>query len=83
MMIEVECYAGYRYPEHPRSFQLKQRKYRVEQVIDRWFGTMELYFKVLAEDQKIYLLKYSPSQESWTLAGMFQPAGHYPLREEN
>ena len=76
IQIVVECYAGYRYPERPLVFQIKGRNYRVEKMMDRWYGEEAHYFKVLADDQRVYLLRYRPGQDVWTLSGMFPPQGH-------
>jgi hypothetical protein len=76
MEIVVECYAGYRYPERPLVFQVKGRVFRVEELLDRWYGEDADYFKVLADDRRVYLLRYCPGQEHWTLSGMFPPHGH-------
>jgi hypothetical protein len=83
MLIEVECHAGYRYPERPLSFRLQGKRFRVEQVLDTWYGEEALYFKVLAEDGLIYLLRYAPGQETWTLDGLFQPPGPRPEGERS
>ena len=71
IQIVVECYAGYRYPERPLAFQIKGRNYKVEKMMDRWYGEEAHYFKVLADDQRVYLLCYRPGQDAWTLSGMF------------
>jgi len=69
-LIEVSCYAGYRYPERPISFKLLDRAFTVIEILDRWYGEDCLYFKVQADDQRIYLLKYDQRQDLWFLAGM-------------
>lgn len=43
------------------------RAYQVEEVIDRWYGERVVYFKVRADDQNIYLLKYDEHQDDWDL----------------
>jgi len=48
----------------------------VEELMDRWYGEDAHYFKVLADDQRVYLLRYRPGQDVWTLTGMFPPRGH-------
>lgn len=68
--LEVSCYAGYRYPERPVSFNLLERTFVVEEVLDRWYGEDYLYFKVRADDQRVYLLKYDQHEDQWFLAGM-------------
>jgi hypothetical protein len=74
--IVVECYAGYRYPERPLAFQIRGRNYKVEKMMDRWYGEEAHYFKVLAQDQRVYLLCYRPGQDAWTLSGMFPSPGY-------
>jgi hypothetical protein len=83
MKIEVECHAGYRYPERPLAFTLGGKRLEVDQVLDRWYGEEAVFFKVLAEDRLVYLLRYAPGQDSWTLDGLLQPSGPGPLPEEN
>lgn len=36
MKIHVQCYAGYRGEEEPRSFDLGDRRIEVMEIIDRW-----------------------------------------------
>jgi hypothetical protein len=76
IQIVVECYAGYRYPERPLAFQIRDQNYRVERLVDRWYGEDTYYFKVLAHDHRVYLLGYRPGQDVWTLRGMFPLQGH-------
>ena len=82
IQIVVKCYAGYRYPERPLAFQIRGRDYRVERIIDRWYGEETHYFKVLADDRRVYLLGYRPGQDVWTLSGMFPFQGHLSVEEE-
>jgi hypothetical protein len=72
MRIEVECYAGTRYPERPLAFMVRGQRFKVTRVLDRWYGEEAQYFKVMAEDRLIYLLRYTPGQDTWTLDGLFQ-----------
>jgi hypothetical protein len=73
--IVVECYAGVRYPERPLAFKIRQRNFKVEIIMDRWYGEDAHYFKVLADDRRVYLLRYRPGQDAWTLNGMFPAQG--------
>ncbi len=70
-MITVECYSGYRVNERPITFTLSEcdytRSFRVREVLDRWFGETADYFKVEADDDNIYLLKYDGRQDAWDL----------------
>jgi hypothetical protein len=68
--VEVSCYSGYRYGERPISFKLLEKTFIVQEILDRWVGEDHLYFKVLADDQRIYLLKYVHDQDQWFLTGL-------------
>ena len=70
-MVKVECYSGYRVNERPIAFTINEsdftRSFKVREVIDRWFGESADYFKVIADDGNIYLLKYDGRQDTWDL----------------
>jgi len=66
-MLNVECHSGYKVNEKPVAFSLIDRKYQVEDIIDRWYGEGSSYFKVRADDSNIYLLKYDGCQDKWDL----------------
>ena len=66
-MIKVECHSGYQIKERPVAFQFFNRRYKVKKVVDRWYGEGAVYFKVEADDNNIYLLKYEEGQDSWDL----------------
>jgi hypothetical protein len=64
-VIEVQCYAGYRADERPRSFILNERTHIIEHIIDRWRSPEFEFFKVAADDGKVYLLKHDMRQHAW------------------
>ncbi len=66
-MLTVACYSGYRVNERPVAFTLSDKPFKVEEIIDRWYGKEEVYFKIRANDQNIYLLKYDAYQDCWDL----------------
>ncbi|UCD10844.1 MAG: hypothetical protein JSU88_09190 [Nitrospinaceae bacterium] len=66
-MLKVECHSGYKLNEKPVAFKLIDRKYKVEDIIDRWYGEGANYFKVRADDGNIYLLKYDGCNDHWDL----------------
>ncbi len=67
--IAVESYSGYKAEERPVCFTLGARQYRVEQVIDQWYSPEATWFRVLADDGNLYVLRHSrdPLIEEWTL----------------
>jgi hypothetical protein len=67
-MIRVECYAGYRGEQEPRTFQLGERRLEVESILDRWSAPGQRWFKVKAGDGKAYILRYDEGSGAWELA---------------
>ncbi len=66
-MIKVECMSGYKLNERPIAFNLIDRRYEVMDIVDRWYGEGTSYFKVKADDDNIYLLKYDGWEDHWEL----------------
>jgi hypothetical protein len=66
-VIQVHCYSGYKTDERPINFTVRGRRLMVEEIIDRWYGINHSYFKILANDQKIYFIKYDQDEDLWTL----------------
>jgi hypothetical protein len=66
-VIQVDCYSGYKANERPINFTVRGRRLMVEEIIDRWYGINHSYFKILANDQKIYFIKYDQDEDLWTL----------------
>ena len=61
--IRVECYAGAKADQTPRRSTLEGRTVKVGEVLDRWYQVESKpewpradYFKVLAADEREYLL---------------------------
>ena len=54
MRVQVECYSAYRAEERPVRFRIEGREYRVEEVLDRWYGPNHSWYKVLGNDGNVY-----------------------------
>jgi len=65
--IEVVAYSGYKANERPLSFVLDGRKRDVKEVVDQWIGPDLDYFRVIADDGLLYLLKWNRSLDRWFL----------------
>jgi hypothetical protein len=63
----VECYSGYKADERPLSFQLDHRNIAVKELLDKWYGIDYTYFKVRADDDNTYILKYDEHKDEWSL----------------
>ena len=70
LSLRVECYAGYKADERPLRFTPQKagaRTYEVREVLDQWYGVGYRCFKVRADDGDVYILKYSETEDAWTL----------------
>ena len=64
-MLKVECYTGSQSQQNPVAFILRDSRYKVEEIIDRWYGEGSRFFKIKADDDNIYLLKYDERKDRW------------------
>jgi hypothetical protein len=67
--IEVESYSGYKADERPTSFCLGERRHRVTEVLDQWYGPGTTYFRVRSDDGDVYVLRHASGDagREWTL----------------
>lgn len=71
--IGVECYAGHRGEQTPRTLILGERRIPVSEVLDAWLAPDHRYFKLKAEDGDTYLVRHDELQGTCELA-MFRTA---------
>ena len=57
MKLRAECYSGRKADERPVRFQLGDRDYLIEEVLDQWYGPDSTFFKVRADDGNLYILR--------------------------
>ena len=74
MGLQVQCYAGRNTDERPVRFQLKDRDFIVEEVVDQWYGPDDLFFKVRADDGNLYILRHNLPRNNWSLESFRQTA---------
>lgn len=67
MKVRVECYAGYQADERPLRFQMGAHEYAVQDVLDRWYGPDDMFYKVRADDGNLYILRRRTSSGEWHL----------------
>ena len=70
MKLLVECYSGAKAGERPLRFQLGDRRYTVEEILDQWYEPNATYFKLRADDGNTYILRRDNSTPEgiWTLS---------------
>jgi len=72
--LRVECYSGQKADERPVRFQLGDRDYIVEELLDQWYGPEDAFFKVRADDGNLYILRHkvSVTEDTWHLEAFRQ-----------
>jgi hypothetical protein len=73
MNVLVEAYSGYKANERPFRFCLGERWYEITEIVDRWYGPDYMYFRVLASDSNLYVLRLEEGTQQWSLAGFNAP----------
>lgn len=71
LSIGVECYAGHRGEQTPRTLILGNRRIIVSEVLDAWLAPEHRYFKLKGEDGNTYLVRHDARSGIWELT-MFQ-----------
>lgn len=72
MTIQVQCYAGYRGEQEPRSFALGEQHLNIVEIADRWLAPHYRYFKVATSDGNTYVLRHDEHSGEWTLGAYRQ-----------
>jgi len=72
--IEVFTYSGYKANERPVYFFLNSQRVEVKEILDRWYGEEHDHFKVLADDGKVYVLRWQRYSDVWTMVKVFPPS---------
>jgi len=67
--IRVECYSGYRGEERPVRFTLGEHTLEVQGIEDQWYSPGATYFRLVADDGNIYILRHDEIADIWTLEG--------------
>jgi hypothetical protein len=73
--IDVVAYSGYKANERPLHFVLEEKKLTVVDVLDRWYGVENDSFKVLADDGKVYLIRWHRLLDLWYAVKIMEPQG--------
>ena len=68
--VKVKTHAAYKSREVPTSFSIGSRPIKVNQILDCWYGKNHAYFKVMAGDEDIYILRFDENEEAWELVFM-------------
>ena len=67
LAIGVECYAGHRGEETPRTLIVGDRRIAVVEVIDAWLAPDYRYFKLTGGDGNTYIVRNDSLAGRWEL----------------
>ena len=69
MTVRVECSSNEGTAGTPVRFWLRERSWLVEEILDKWYGQTDTFYKVRANDQNMYILRHSGSsnKQDWSL----------------
>lgn len=63
----VEAYSGHKGEETPRAFTHGGVRHAIEKVIARWYTEDYSFFRVQADDNHCYVLRYDLERFVWEL----------------
>jgi hypothetical protein len=67
LTVGVECYAGHRGEQTPRTLILGDRRIAVAEVLDAWLAPDHRYFKLRCTDGDTYLVRHDERSNTWEL----------------
>ena len=62
---KVTVYSGYKANERPLSFTIDDQRLEVRDIVSRWAEPDKDFFKVIANDDKIYTLSWNRKSDLW------------------
>jgi hypothetical protein len=63
----VNAYSGYKANERPLSFTIDDKRLEVRDLISRWAEPEKDFFKVIADDDKVYTLSWNRKSDMWLI----------------
>ena len=67
LSVGVECYAGHRGEQTPRTLIIGDRRIDVGEVVDAWLAPEYRYFKLRGADGNTYLVRHDERANVWEL----------------
>jgi len=67
LSVGVECYAGHRGEQTPRTLILGDHRISVAEVLDAWLAPDYRYFKLKGADGDTYLVRHDERSNTWEL----------------
>ncbi len=54
----------------PVSFTLRDRTFQITEIVDAWHGVDHAYYKLIADDGNLYVIKHDLDADAWELVQM-------------
>jgi hypothetical protein len=67
LAVGVECYAGHRGEQTPRTLILGDRRIAVVEVVNAWLAPDYRYFELSGDDGYTYLVRNDERSSTWEL----------------
>lgn len=68
--VDIETVAGSPADKRPLSFTLAGRTFQVRELLDRWYGANRSYFKLVASDGNLYIIRHDTEEDAWEMVMM-------------
>jgi hypothetical protein len=65
--VIVDCYAGHRGEQTPRTLTLGAQRIGIVEVLDAWLAPDHRYFKLTGDDGNTYLVRHDERSNTWEL----------------
>lgn len=66
----MQTYSGYKADERPISFTVVSRTFQVKEILDQWQGVDHTYFKLMADDGNLYIIRHDKEADEWEMVMM-------------
>ena len=67
LTVNVECHAGHRGEQTPRTLILGDRRIAVAEVLDAWLAPDYRYFTLRGADGDTYVVRHDERSNTWEL----------------
>ena len=65
--LKVSTYSGHKSDERPTAFTHEGHTFQVLEIVDRWYGEDHAYFKLIADDGNLYVIRHDRESDTWEL----------------
>lgn len=70
ILLRVQTSSG---ENMPIAFTLRDRLFRVKAMLDHWQGSDHAYYKIIADDGNLYVLRHDLEENEWEMVLMEAP----------